>query len=238
MTSKVKAMKSRLLLAGSVLFSAAGLANASGVLLWNEWAYTDNWTPAIAAAGFSQTTAVDESDFVAKVGLGGWDAVVMNIGSSSGYASADAAITAWIVGGGRAIASNWDTSDNALANAFGAAYTGNINDPSIPHSGTGIFTGVANNPVMTANPGYGIFAMGLSATTGTVVASFSGGDGAIEQGNGGRTFYNGFLLDACADNADYQTIFKNELLAVVPEPTSMMALGLGAVAFLRRRRKA
>ncbi|MBV6491491.1 MAG: hypothetical protein CNCCGFBP_02093 [Fimbriimonadaceae bacterium] len=230
-------MKSRLLLAGSVLFSVAGLANASGVLLWNEWAYTDNWTPAIAAAGYSKTDAVSEADFVTKVGLGGWDAVVMNIGSSSGYASADAAITAWIVGGGRAIASNWDISDNALANAFGAAYTGNTNDPSIPHSGTGIFAGVANNPVMTANPGYGIFAMGLSATTGTVVASFSGGDGAIVQGNGGRTFYNGFLLDACADNADYVTIFKNELLAV-PEPTSMVALGLGAAAVLRRRRKA
>jgi len=61
------------------------------------------------------------------------------------------------------------------------------------------------------------------------------GEAAIVLGNNGRTLYNGFLFDQLNPPTSVHLI-ANEILYVIPEPGTVLLLGLGGLVLLRKRR--
>lgn len=224
-----------LALIGGLAFQAN--ANAAGILYWTDFDLgTNNMAAALSAGGYTFTTATGEADFVTQVGAGGWDAVVfMNQNSSND--AAQGAISTWVGGGGKAIYADW-TRDNTVAAFFDAAFTGNVNDTQVTVNGG------LTNPVVLANAGWGIFSTGLSVLAGGVSGgTFGNGDVAIVIGNDGNSIINGFLADSFADSAEGTQLYLDQLSALldaqaVPEPGSLLLVGLALLAFAGSRRKA
>jgi PEP-CTERM motif len=164
--------------------------------------------------------------------LSNFDAVVyanQNFGRPSGD---ETLLNAYILAGGRVIYQDWTSASTSV---FGSAYTGNVNGTSVT-----LGAGLGGGTLSLTNPGWGIFSRGLSASGGTVAATFGNGDAAIIRANGGRTFHNGFLSDTAGTSSIYSTQLSSLFAGgAVPEPSTwlMMILGFGMVGASMRRRK-
>jgi hypothetical protein len=211
----------------------AGTANAATVLYRNDNNLgTDQMAAALSALGYTVTsTAGDLSGFT----LTDFDIVVYATQNNSAPGSDLTALDSFIAGNGRVLFQTWTTGNPSL----GADQTGNTNE-AILTVGPLFSTGLTN-PLTVINPGWGVYSIGLSATTGTVAGSFGNGDAGIIVGNGGRTIWNGFLTDTLSTSVLYQ----NQLAylaggtTAIPEAATwaMLIAGFGLTgAALRRRR--
>jgi hypothetical protein len=221
-------------------FATGGGAHAASILYWTDFVLgNDAMAAALAISGHSVTTSTSEADFVADVGVGGWDLVIfMNQNTSN--ASAHTAINTWVTGGGRAIFADW-TRNATTAAAFDASYPGGTNQTSVNVTSPALAAGLGTNPIALSNPGWGVFSMSMDEAGGASAAIFGNGTDAIVVGSGGRTIINGFLNDTfpVGSFADGRTLYLNEigLLLVVPEPGGLVLFGLGLLGLAAARRR-
>lgn len=239
----MKLIHSRAALLGALAVSFSSLAataSAAGVLYFSDYSLQTNaLDTAIDNLSLARTNAVDEADFVTQLGAGGWDVVVLLV-QNNPQVAAQTALEGWVIGGGKSIYADW-TLNASTALVFNAAFTSNVNNSSITHGGSMYFAG-ASDPMTLSNPGWGIYSLGLSALAGgTGVGMFENGDAASVVGNSGRTIMNGWLNDTYdgGSMADHVLVAEQQLQQVmaVPEPGTMLALGLGLAAAARKRRK-
>jgi hypothetical protein len=235
----------------AVLIATAGQVQAGLILYYNDLSVgTDRMSEALVGLSgtHTTTTATSLSDFTTRIATGDYELGIFfqqNSGGS-GYDAAFAALATHISQGGLAIATDW-TRIAMHSTAFQTGFTGGVNQASFtvldPALGTGL-----TNPVTLTNPGWGVFSTDMSAS-GTVAAQFSNSTGAVVEGNGGRTIWNGFTNDSFTNGSDGVQLYTNEINSVfasqapaaVPEPSSLALFGIGAcVAGLgaaRRRRR-
>ncbi|WP_380877701.1 hypothetical protein ACFB49_13910 [Sphingomonas sp. DBB INV C78] len=209
-------------------------ANAQNILYRNDSVLGTDYFGNVLASGGYDLTSTDND--LGSFTLGDYDLVVYANQNSNAFAEDIAALDAYVAAGGRVIFTDWQSSSPDF---LGGTFTGNNNQTEITVSGP-FATGISGTLTAT-NPGWGIYTTGLSATTGTVAATFANGDAAIIYGNDGRTIWNGFLTDT----VDSEQLYKNQLAFVfgasspVPEPATwaMMISGFGLVGGAMRRQR-
>jgi hypothetical protein len=140
-----------------------------------------------------------------------------------------------VAAGGKGIVDDWQSQNSNPIAPFGATFTGNVNWNPMNVTDPTLSAGITN-PVGFHNPGYANFSMGLIGSS--IAATFpSSGEGAIVEGNNGRSIVNGFLSDTFASGAQGVQLYTNEIMALTPatttpEPSTMMVATLGAFGML------
>ena len=185
---------------------------------------TDSFAMALSSLGISPTTTNDASEFNTLLQAGGWDLVIAlqrNYPSASLYASS---LGAYVAAGGKAIYSDW-TADATVLGSFGAAATGSLNFLSISPGGSAIWSTLPS-PVALLNPGWGIYATGLSPIgDGVVDGTYENGDAAVIVANAGRTIINGTLQDSYNDPNQGIQIAINEIGYLLTPPVTSALKG-------------
>ncbi len=223
----------KLLFAAVTASLLAGTANAATVLYRNDFNIgTDQMDAALTALGFT-VTATNGS--LASFTLSDFDIVVYAAQDSSAGASDIAALDSYILSNGRVLFQTWTSGNPSL----GADQTGTENESSLTVGA--LFDTGLTNPLTLTNPGWGVYSLGLSATSGAVAGTFGNGQAGIIVGNSGRTIWNGFLTDTLSTSVLYQNqlVYLAGGIAAIPEPASwaMLIAGFGLTgAALRRRR--
>lgn len=236
-----------LLLPMLLLLWGAQPSRAGDILYYNDFSLgTDQMSLALSALAGTHTTtlASDPTDFATQIATGNFDMGIFFQQNSSGgdYDAAWAALATHIGNGGYAIGADW-TQNNTHMAAFGASFGGTSNLNQFTITDPALLAGVGN-PVDLTNPGWGVFSGDLNAIgSGASGADFTGGLSAIVIGNGGNTYFNGFLSDTFTTGSQGVQLYINEInaaFAAVPEPTTMALLGMasvGGAGWLRLRRK-
>lgn len=221
-------------------------AQASTVLYFTDYVDgTDRMHQALSAGPYSLTVAPDLPSFTTLLSTNVYDVAVFfqqNLGSSPDYINAWASIAAHIAAGRSAIGADW--SRTAATTSFGAGFTGNVNDGVVTVTSPALLSGISN-PVDLMQLGWSTFSTGLTVgAASSCAATFSNGECAIVEGNGGRTFFMGFLNDTPSDGVEGTRLFANALNGFqptsVPTPGTLALLSLGLAAScgaLRRGRR-
>lgn len=223
-----------MLLAGAMALavsSLGGTANAAVSVLYRvDYSVgVDRMAEALTNPAYAVTTV---SGGLGGLDLSSFDLVVYASQNVSPTAGDLDLLDGYIGTGGKLIYTSW----TYLSPALGGHDQGAISAAQVnagPLFGGGSFT--------VTNPGWGTFARGLSATTGTVAGTYGDGSAAIVVGNDGRTIWNGFLNDTLSSSQLYreQLSYLSGFSSAVPEPATwtMMISGFGfAGSALRRRR--
>jgi hypothetical protein len=218
-----------------VLFLPIRVSEAGTILYFVDFVVgTDRMAAALAAVSgtHTTTTATSVNDFTTKLQTGNFQLGIFFQQNLTGgdYDAAFAALATHIANGGLAIADDF-SQNNAHAAAFQASFAGGVNQTQFTVTDAGLAVGIGN-PVDLIDPGWIIFATDEATGGGVVAATFPNATAAIIKGNGGRTYFNGFLNDTFDDGAEGTQLYINEINAVfVPEPTglTLVTAGLGAM---------
>jgi streptogramin lyase len=186
---------------------------AAKVLYYADFTTNDTFAQAFANLGITPTVASSYSDFESNLASGHWDLVVL---MNQGYYDTtwQTPLINYVDAGGHAIMASWNPqgSSAAVAQAFGANYTGGTDETSVNQTvSSPIWSGVSNPYQLFNFPGYGVFSTGLAATTGQAIGAFPSGDGALVVGNSGHTILNGFLSDVGLDSSQSIQLEENEI---------------------------
>lgn len=213
------------LVAGAMLATTS--ASAVTVLYRNDINVgTDQMAAALASIGATVTTT---SGTIASFTLSDFDIVVYANQLGVQPIGDRALVNAYLGSGGKVIYQNWLAMDEP--SNLGGTYTFNANQTSAT-----INPALGGGTLNFFNPGWSIFTTGLSATTGTVLATFGNGEAAII--GTPNSYFNGWLTDTIS-SPDIYIAELNALLAdPVPAPASVALLGLGILAVGLRRRAA
>lgn len=216
------------------LLGMSAPAAAETILYRNDYNVgTDYFGSVLSSSGHTVTTT---SGDLSSYNLSDFDLVVYANQNFSVSGTDVGALDSYISGGGRVIYNDWS---QGTPPSLGAGFSGNNNQTAITVLAP-FATGIGG-ALSAVNTGWGVFTTGLTATSGSVGATFGNGDAAIVYANGGRTIWNGFLTDTVNSSQLYQ----NELAFVfggsgaVPEPATwaMMIAGFGLVGGAMRRRQ-
>jgi len=196
---------------GHVRGGGAGAVAGASVLYYVDYLHGDDpFLAAMANLGITPTIADSFEDFAALLQDGGWDLAILLDQNWCNTSWVDPMVD-WVNAGGQAIVADWCRNETA-AEAFGASYSGQKNGSpitqTVPHP---IWFGIAD-PFDLTNPGWGIFSMGMTATTGQSIGTFPNGDDALVVGNDGRTVLNGFLSDTAANPDEGIALAHNEIV--------------------------
>lgn len=226
---------------------AASVAHAANVLTFTDLNLGTSVLPgALALSGVCGTcTQTSDANAFHNAYLGGnWDLLIVatqNFGPSS-YPNVFGDLASHITGGGAAIGQNWLTSESVFAALFEASQTGEVNQTKISTDADQVFAGLGATASLF-NPGWGVYTTTLGTLGGGSALGTLGSGAAVVRGNGGRTYFNSFLLDTFATQSQGERLVANEINlalgcgAPVPEPSTMAfgAAGLLALVFRRMR---
>ncbi len=197
-------------------FKATFVTPTRKVLYWNDGAVgTDYLKQALVNVAntysTSTTIAADLADFETKVAAGGWDLVALMI-QVNPHSTPN--FNSYVSAGGRAVLADY-SKDAERGALFGVTYTGSDNQDVVRITDDFLSDGVVELMSLT-NPGYGIFSMGMAATSGAGSGPVPNGDAAIVVGANEKTIVNGFLADTPTSADDGVTFFENQLLMILP----------------------
>jgi hypothetical protein len=237
------------------LLGWVGQSNGARILVDNYyWDYVKPRTEfanALKASG--HTVSYNESP-ITESALAGFDVYVLflpGVNHDPTLSEADT-IANWVeaghglwLGAGRDNLYGWADNCNAISSRWGVTYnsddyTGVVTDITHGH----LVTDGVNPPATEVNA-FGIYmACTLSLTSGLSLARYSGHDvmANVEPGNG-RAILIGDCMGYGPFDDDYLYQHDNRTLAVntaaylVPEPGTVLLVGLGGLALLRRRRE-
>lgn len=220
-------MTPMLLKSAAIISEETALANDA--LVYVDFAHTnDGVVNGLTALGYTTTIASSWTDFNTKLASGNFTLAVafaQNMpASTSGF---DITVAQnFIDAGGNMIFATWTTVDTAIANLFGASFSGNNNLTTVTITDANLSAGITN-PFALTNASWGTFSMGLNALEGSeVLATFENGDAAIVRANGGKTIMLGYLSDTPA-LAERQSIFEN-LVVVLDKIASKIVVNAGS----------
>jgi len=157
----------------------------------------DRAAEAFGALGHIVTFATDAGDFQTQLESGAYELGVIFVQSrpAAEYASAIAALSAFVENGGRALYADW-SRNAALAAGFGASFTGSGDERSVTSVNLYPARTVVPDSIKLRNTGWFRATSGLDPLGGsTVAATFSSGAAAIVRGPSGRSLVFGFLGD-------------------------------------------
>jgi hypothetical protein len=211
-----------------VFAAPALLAPAGPILFFKDSEQGDDvFDDALDALGLGGdvTFAGDAGTFAELLGSQDWGCVIALNQNNRATATFAAGLTAHVSGGGRAIFTDWtinSSGQTALYDAFGVAGTGTTNQEPITTDGHPFWTGVPSE-VSLANPGWGIWTMGLATVGGGAgTGTFPNGDSAVVVGNGGATAFNGFLSDTFSLQAEGIQVAVNQISEIcLPEGNAL-----------------
>lgn len=219
---KMKQICGKIILGVFFLTLSVQSATAANVLFFVDYMVgVDYVTPALAAGGHTVTTAIDWSDFNAKLASGSWDLAIALNQDYTLYADLTT-LSNYIAGGGRVIFTDWKRTPSFAA-LFNAAYTAAYNMTPTTLTDPALLVGIAN-PVALSNPGWGLWSMGMTPLAGgTSLGTFPNGDSSIVTSNANRTVILGFLSDTLPE-ADGQQFWENLINFVLGNYTPVPAV--------------
>jgi PEP-CTERM motif len=253
----------RSILSAVMLASGLARAGAPAILLFDD--YSDNQSSRAALQSLSLGfTSADINNFNVTLNGSSWDLVVVEANDlipvdipglgAPEYGSEDwDALHNYVLTGGKAIISFWDGGADVyqgldtLGSLGVASFTSvNFNTVAGRTLTPWVVHPIFNGPGGTVGPITSLVENGFVDgseldATGTALAGWTANATQFKAGivmaNGGNTLYNGIALDRLPTNEAVK-LLVNEIafMTQVPEPSSLVLFGAGALWLLRRRR--
>ncbi|SHF66753.1 HYR domain-containing protein, partial [Mariniphaga anaerophila] len=184
---------------------------ADEALVYVDYALAnDGVVDGLTALGYTVTIASSWNDFSTQLASGDFGIAVAFAQDNGAFGNGFdvAAAENYISSGGKMVFATWNSGDEPIANLFEAHLTGNSNRNTVSITDTDIASGITN-PFSLANPGWGIYSLGLEPLGGgEMLATFENGEAAMVLGNSGQTIMLGYLSDT-PPAAERQAIFEN-----------------------------
>lgn len=227
-----------------VLVGCAASAASGQVLVYDANSNNHYGRQGAEMAGLGAVTVASASDFNTLLTSGTWKAVAIDAPSSI-PSDSWATLASFVSGGSTPVVmSFWQWNGApfaALRTAFGITGTQTLSTAGRTLTADGgalgaqVFSGVPGMPHSSWSDSWGDDGDAFATSGGTPIAFLNGfTDPVMFRGNGGRSIAS-FVIDEWAGDGA-PILWKNMIGAVVPAPSTGLALGLAALAAGRRRR--
>jgi hypothetical protein len=199
---------------------------------------------ALTRLGYTVTFTNSSPAFSGMIGAAGSWGVVVSGHHNTGASSHDAALSAYVSGGGRAVVEDWrSTAGTPPVYSFGSVAGPNNYFSATPVAGGRLAGALGGGAIPFFNSGWGIVNNTVSSAGGTQeLTSALGTNAGLTNGFGGadKNLFLSGLNDDTIGNISWDPALAQDLYSAMilntPEPTTVMLLGLGALGILRRRR--